>query len=95
MNDIFSSMIQTDEGFVYMDDFITGGETKEEDEWRTRQALQILTDHDLHAKPTKCSFRTESVPYLGMIVSHNKVEMDSVKLDGIAKWPIPTYLKDI
>jgi hypothetical protein len=32
MNDIFVSMIQTDKGFVYMDDFITGGEIKEEDE---------------------------------------------------------------
>jgi hypothetical protein len=95
MNDIFSSMIQTDEGFVYMDDFITGGETKEDDERRTRQALQILTEHDLHAKPNKCSFGTQSVPYLGMIVSHNKVEMDPMKLDGIAKWPTPTCLKDV
>jgi hypothetical protein len=37
----------------------------------------------------------ESVPYLGMIVSHNKAEMDPIKLDGIAKWPTPTCLKDI
>jgi hypothetical protein len=95
MDDIFRKIKLEGDGFVYMDDFITGGETPEEDQQWTKQALQILQDHDLHAKITKCSFGVKSVPYLGMIISHNQVEMDPIKLDGIAKWPTPQKVKDV
>lgn len=35
------------------------------------------------------------VPYLGMIVSHSQISMDPAKLDGIAKWPVPTNLHEV
>ncbi len=30
-----------------------------------------------------------------MIIGQGKVEMDPVKVEGIAKWPIPATVKDI
>jgi hypothetical protein len=35
------------------------------------------------------------VEYLGVIISQGKVEMDPVKVEGIAKWPTPTTVKDV
>jgi hypothetical protein len=35
------------------------------------------------------------VEYLGVIIRQEKVEMDPVKVEGIAKWPIPVTVKDI
>ncbi|EGN91024.1 hypothetical protein SERLA73DRAFT_81408, partial [Serpula lacrymans var. lacrymans S7.3] len=39
----------------------------------------------------KYTFAAETIEYLGMIVSHNQLSMDSAKLAGIRDWPI---LKD-
>jgi hypothetical protein len=35
------------------------------------------------------------VEYLGIIIGQGKVEMDPVKVEGIAKWLVPTTVKDI
>jgi hypothetical protein len=35
------------------------------------------------------------VEYLGIIISQGKVEMDPIKVERIAKWPIPMTVKDV
>jgi hypothetical protein len=35
------------------------------------------------------------VEYLGVIIGQGKVEMDPVKVEGIAKWPALTTVKDV
>ena len=50
---------------------------------------------DLHLKLEKCTFAATKVEYLGMIVRPGQLAMDPVKLDGIAKWPTPTKVKDV
>ena len=52
-------------------------------------------DLDLHLKLEKCTFATTEVEYLGMIVRLGQLAMDPVKLDGIAKWPTLTKVKDV
>jgi hypothetical protein len=32
---------------------------------------------------------------LGVIISHNKVEMDPVKIAGVADWPTPSNKKEV
>ncbi len=32
---------------------------------------------------------------LGMIIGQGKVEMDPIKVEGIAKWPTPATVKDV
>ena len=49
--------------------------------------LQKLQENNLFLKPENCHFTQLSVTYLGVIVSTNEVEMDSVKLNGIIDWP--------
>ena len=62
---------------------------------RTWQILQQMTELDLHLKLEKCTFAAQEVEYLGMIVQPNQLAMDPVKLNGIAKWPTPTKVKNI
>jgi hypothetical protein len=35
------------------------------------------------------------IEYLGMIISHNKVEMDPVKITGVVDWPMPSTKKEV
>ena len=35
------------------------------------------------------------IEYLSMIISHDYVEMDLVKVSGIANWPTPENKKDV
>ena len=49
----------------------------------------------MYLKPKKCEFTKEKIKYLGMIISHNSVSMDPVKLKGIKDWPTPTTVKQV
>ena len=54
-----------------------------------------MMDLDLHLKLEKYTFAATKVEYLGMIVRLGQLAMDPVKLDGIAKWPTSTKVKDV
>ena len=57
--------------------------------------LDKLQKNDLFLKPEKCKFNQKQVEYLGIIIGNGKVEMDPVKVEGIAKWPMPKTVKDV
>src|SRR5579859_3085923 len=68
MNNIFRDM--TDNFVViYLDDVLVYSHNEEEHVGHVSEVLQHLCNHNLHAKPEKCSFHTNSVEYLGVIVS--------------------------
>jgi hypothetical protein len=46
-------------------------------------------------KPDKCEFEKTKVEYLGVIISHNSIEMDPVKIAGVTEWPTPTSKKEV
>ena len=95
MNDIFHDLIT--EGFVvvYLDDILIFTETIEQHRTITRRVLQLLKENQLFLKPDKCEFEKTKVEYLGVIISHNSVEMDPVKIAGVAEWPEPTNKKEV
>jgi hypothetical protein len=35
------------------------------------------------------------VEYLGVIIGQGKVEMDPIKVEGIAKWPVLMTIKEV
>jgi reverse transcriptase-like protein len=96
MDNIFRNEIAQGWLKIYMDDLIV---TSEEDETihqqRVECILQKIKDHDLFLKAKKCSFHKRQVEYLGIIIGQGRVEMDPVKVEGIAKWPTPTTVKDV
>jgi hypothetical protein len=47
-----------------------------------------MCKHKLSLQPEKCEFEKIRIEYLRVIISHNKVEMDLVKIAGVADWPM-------
>jgi hypothetical protein len=46
-----------------------------------------LEKHKLYLRPDKCEFEKTTVEYLRVIISHNSVAMNLVKVAGVADWP--------
>jgi len=95
MNDIFHELIMEGVVVVYLDDILIYTETVEEHRAVTRRVLELLQKHKLFLKPDKCEFEKTRVEYLGVVISHNSVEMDPVKVAGVADWPTPENKKEV
>lgn len=95
MNDLFRDLISQGKVVVYLDDILIFSKTLEEHRQIVRQVLEILRKHKLYLKPEKCEFETTRIEYLGMIISQGCVEMDPVKIKGVAEWPEPTCKRDV
>jgi transposase InsO family protein len=95
MNDIFRELIMEGVVVVYLDDILIYTETIEEHREVTRRVMELLQKHKLFLKPDKCEFEKTKVEYLGVIISHNSVEMDPIKVAGVADWPAPATKKEV
>jgi hypothetical protein len=93
MNEIFQDLIT--EGVVSLDDILIFTNSLEEHRWITRLVLDRMREHKLYLRPEKCEFEKTRIEYLGIIISHNKVEMDPVKIAGVADWPTPSNNKEV
>lgn len=96
MNHIFADLIDEGHVIIYMDDILvfTGDDEREHDRLVLR-VLERLKQHDLFVKPEKCSWKQRQIEYLGLIISHNEVRMDPVKVKGLAEWSTPTTVKQV
>ena len=61
---------------VFMDDILINSQFEEEYEGRLRVVLQLLRDHQLYAKFSKCEFWIIKVRFLGHVVSASSVSVD-------------------
>jgi hypothetical protein len=89
MNEIFSDM--ADIMVIYIDDLMiyTKTDTIQEHEKLVKKVLKRLEEHDLFAKPEKCTFEVKEVEFLGMIVSREGIKMDDSKVKAIREWLTP------
>ena len=55
----------------------------------SKAVLQLMRDHRLFAKRSKCYFGEPSVTYLGHIISAEGVAMDAEKVAVVEAWPRP------
>jgi hypothetical protein len=84
MNTIFQDLITEGVVSVYLDDILIFTNSLEE-HWRiTCLVLDHMREHKLYLRLEKCEFEKVRIEYLGVIISHNKVEMDPVKIAGVA-----------
>jgi len=95
MDDIFEDLISEGIVVVYLDDILIFTETLEE-HWKiTHRILELLEKHKLYLHSDKCKFERTTIEYLGVIISHNSVAMDPVKIAGITEGPTPTNKKEV
>ena len=60
-----------------------------------RLTLQVLREHQLYAKLTKCDFYRDRIQYLGHIISEEGISVDPEKIKSIINWPTPRSVMDI
>ena len=80
---------------VYLDNILIFMETLEQHQEVTRRVLKLLEENQLFLKLDKCEFEQTKVEYLWVIISYNSVEMDLVKVAGVAEWPVPNNKKEV
>ena len=80
---------------IYLDDILIFSADPAKHEQHVRLVLERLRQHNLHAKPEKCQFHTDTTEYLGFIVSPKGVAMDPAKTKVIGDWPTPRNLKEV
>jgi len=80
---------------VYLDDILIFTETLEEHRKIPHRVLELLEKHKLYLRSDKCEFEKTTIKYLGVIISHNSVAMDPVKITGVTEWPAPTNKKEV
>ena len=51
--------------------------------------IQVLGEHQLYAKLSKCSFYQRQIHYLGHIISKEGIVVDPKKIKSIEKWSTP------
>ena len=54
---------------LYLDDILIFSSSREEHERHVREVLEILRENDIQADIKKCEFYTQSVKYLGLIIT--------------------------
>jgi hypothetical protein len=90
VNEIFQDLITEGVISIYLDDILIFTNSLEEHHRITRLVLDRMRKHKQYLQPEKCEFEKTKIEYLSIIISHNKVEMDPVKIAGVADWPTPS-----
>ena len=78
MNDVFAPLLRKGV-LVFMDDILIYSENLESHAQLLAAVLQLLADHNLFAKTSKCSFAQPTIEYLGHVISRAGVATDPTK----------------
>ena len=78
-----------------MDDILIYSQLEREHEYHLRIVLQLLRDHQLYAKFSKCEFWLTEVRFLGHVVSASSVSMDPEKVEAMMSWERPKSVFEI
>lgn len=92
MGDLFDGL----EGVaVYQDDIIVTGSSLEEHDERLNEVLNIIKQAGLKLNKAKCSFRRESLEFLGHTFTKDGVKADMQKVAAIKNMAPPTNVKEL
>jgi hypothetical protein len=80
---------------VLLYDILVYYKSEEEHEKHLRMVLQVLREHKLYVKLSKCIFYQKKIDYLGHIISEEGIEVDPKKIDAIIGWPTPKNVIEV
>jgi len=95
MNEILRDMINEGKVTTFVDDMLVGTETEEGHNEIVEEVLRQLEENDLYVKPEKCMWKVWKVPFLGVVMGEGRVEIEEDKVEGVLKWPMPQFVRDI
>ena len=80
---------------VFVDDILIYSQSEVEHEDHLRIVLQLLRDHQLYAKFSKCEFWLTEVGFLRHVVSTSGVSIDPGKVEVVISWERPNSVFEI
>ena len=80
---------------VFIDDILIYSRSEVEHEEHLRLVLQMLRDHQLFAKFTKCEFWLPEVRFLGHVISGDGIAVDPAKVEAVLDWEQPASVTEI
>ena len=92
MNDVFRPYLRRFM-LVFFDNILVFSPTLELHLQHLRSVLELLQQHQLYAKKSKCAFGCSKVEYLRHIIFGQGVSIDPRKIAAMEAWLIPTSLK--
>ena len=94
MNSVFKPYLRNFV-LVFFDDILVYSPTMEAHVDHLTTVFEVLHQHQLYVKLSKCSFGQSSLEYLGHIVSKQGVAVDSSKVVAMVEWPQPKTIKSL
>jgi len=94
MNDVFSDLLDVCV-VIYLDDILIYSDDITQHRSHVKEVLKRLRKAGLYAKAKKCEFHSDSVEYLGDVLSPAGLTMSDAKVKTIQEWPEPKKVKDI
>ena len=80
---------------VYFDDILIYSNTTEQHLNHLWQVCSTLRKEQLYANLKKCTFMTDSVIFLGFVISAVGMSADSKKVRSIVEWKIPSNIHEV
>ena len=74
---------------VFIDDILVYSKNEGDHMDHLRVVLQVLKDHQLFTKYSKCKFLLRLVVFLGHVITSKGVEVKPKKTEAIKNWPRP------
>ena len=74
---------------VFVDDIMIHSQSEWEHEYHLRILLQLLRDHQLYTKFSKCEFCLTEVRFLGHVALASGVSVDPKKVETVMSWERP------
>lgn len=82
MNEVFRPYLRKFV-LVFFDDILVFSSNLQDHYMHLERVLEVLREHHLYAKQSKCSFACKSVEYLGHIITKEGVATDTWKISAI------------
>jgi len=74
---------------VFIDDILIYSRNREDHADHLRVVLDVLREHQLYNKLSKCEFWLEEVQFLGYVISAKGIAADPAKIETVLKWERP------
>jgi len=80
---------------VFIDDILIYSRTREEHAGHLRIVLEVLREHQLSGKLSKCEFWLDEVQFLGLVISSHGISVDPSKIETVLKWERPQTVTEV